>query len=268
MSAYRFTVLSVAAEPYAVAPQLTARLRIEETRGVAVHAMALRCQVRIEPQRRGYASDSLLRALFGPRERWAETVKPFLWMQANATVPSFRHSIETDLALPCTYDLDVIGSKYLHALEAGDVPLDFLFSGTVFLRGAASPAAATGSAISASAASPPPSASPSGASRSAASPPSAGSPSPAASSLSAGSAPSAAFPLATPFAVEQVPWECESRYAMPVTVWREMIDSYFPNSGWLRADAEIMKELAAYRARRDFISWDETLRALLDEAGS
>jgi hypothetical protein len=219
MSAYRFTVLSVAAEPYAVAPQLTARLRIEETRGVAVHAMALRCQVRIEPQRRGYASDSLLRALFGPRERWAETVKPFLWMQANATIPSFRHSIETDLALPCTYDLDVIGSKYLHALEAGDVPLDFLFSGTVFLRGAASP-------------------------------------SPAGS------------PPAAPFAVEQVPWECESRYAMPVTVWREMIDSYFPNSGWLRADAEIIKELAAYRARRDFISWDETLRALLDEAGS
>lgn len=208
MSAYRFTVLSVAAEPYAVAPQLTARLRIEETRGLAVHAMALRCQVRVEPQRRGYASDSLLRALFGPRERWPETLKPFQWMQANATVQGFQHSIETELALPCTYDLDVIGSKYLHAVEAGDIPLDFLFSGTVFLRGENS------------------------------------------------------------FSVEQVPWECESRYAMPVTVWREMIDSYFPNSGWLRADAEIVKELAAYRARHDLISWDETLRRLLDEAES
>ncbi|NMO52289.1 hypothetical protein HH310_13915 [Actinoplanes sp. TBRC 11911] len=208
MSAYRFTVLSVAAEPYAVAPQLTARLRIEETRGLAVHAIALRCQVRIEPQRRGYASDSLLRGLFGPRERWAETLKPFLWMQANATVPGFQHSVETELALPCTYDLDVIGSKYLHAVEAGDIPLDFLFSGTVFLRGESS------------------------------------------------------------FSVEQVPWECESRYAMPVTVWRTMMDSYFPNSGWLRADSEIVKELAAYRARHDLISWDETLRRLLDEAGS
>ena len=52
MSEYRFTVLDVVAEPYAVAPQLTARLRIEETTGQRIHAIALRCQVRIEPQRR------------------------------------------------------------------------------------------------------------------------------------------------------------------------------------------------------------------------
>lgn len=209
MSVYRFTVLELAAEPYAVAPQLTARLRIEETRGRQVHAMALRSQVRIEPQRRGYASDELLRALFGTRERWADTLKPFLWMQANATVPGFRHETETNLVLPCTYDLDVIGTKYLHALDAGDVPLDFLFSGTVFLRGESD---------------------------------------------------------VPGFAVEQVPWECESRYSMPVTVWREMIDSYFPNSGWLRTDADVLKELAAYRARHGLISWDETLRRLLGEA--
>ena len=43
--------LDVVAEPYAAAPQLTARLRIEETTGQRVHAIALRCQVRIEPQR-------------------------------------------------------------------------------------------------------------------------------------------------------------------------------------------------------------------------
>jgi uncharacterized protein DUF6084 len=206
MSGYRFTVLDIAAEPYAVAPQLTARLRIEETGGRQVHAIALRCQVRIEPQRRGYTDDALLRGLFGPRERWADTVKPFLWMQANTTVQGFRHTTEVSLALPCTYDLDVAGSKYLHALDAGDVPLDFLFSGTVFLRGDGN------------------------------------------------------------FAVEQVPWECESRYAMPVTVWRSMIDSYFPNSGWIRADADVIKELAAYRARHDLISWDETLRHLLGES--
>lgn len=137
MSEYAFTILDVVAEPYAVAPQLTARLRIDETTGQRIHAIALRCQVRIEPQRRRYGDteqDGLL-GLFGERERWADTLRPFLWMQCNTTVQGFTGRTETDLALPCTYDLDVIGTRYLHALDAGDVPLTLLFSGTVFIRG-------------------------------------------------------------------------------------------------------------------------------------
>jgi hypothetical protein len=205
---YRFAVLDVAAEPYAVAPQLTARLRIQETTGRHIHAIALRCQVRIEPQRRRYGDgeEDGLRSLFGERSRWSDTLKPFLWMQANTTVQGFTGDTEADLALPCTYDLDVIGTRYLHALDAGDAPLDFLFSGTIFTRGGSG------------------------------------------------------------FEVEQVPWACEARYAMPVAVWRRMIASYFPNSGWLRVGSDVLGALAAYRARHDLISWDETMQRLLAAA--
>jgi Family of unknown function (DUF6084) len=132
-----FTVEDVFAEPYSAAPQLTARLRLAETSGERVHAIALRCQVRIEPQRRRYGAaeqDGLL-GLFGPRERWGDTLRPLLWMQCNTTVPGFTGGTETDLALPCTYDFDVVGSRYLHALEDGAVPLLLLFSGTVFTKG-------------------------------------------------------------------------------------------------------------------------------------
>jgi hypothetical protein len=137
VSAYTFSVLDVVAEPYAVAPQLTARLCIEESTGQRIHAIALRCQVRIEPQRRRYdeTEQNGLRGLFGDRARWVDTLKPFLWMQCNTTVQGFTTRTEADLALPCTYDLDVIGARYLHALDAGDVPLALLFSGTVFTRG-------------------------------------------------------------------------------------------------------------------------------------
>jgi uncharacterized protein DUF6084 len=205
MSAYLFTVLDVTAEPYAASPQLTCRLRIEETTGRRVHAIALRCQVRIEPQRRRYdaAEHEALRGLFGERERWGDTLKPFQWMQANATVQGFAGETETELALPCTYDLEVIGSRYLHALDAGDVPLNLLFSGTIFTKGA------------------------------------------------------------TGFEVEQVPWACEARWRLPVTVWRDMIDAFFPNSGYVRVSADTLKELTAYRARHDLISWDETIQRLL-----
>jgi hypothetical protein len=132
-----FTVEDVFAEPYAATPQLTARLRIAETSGERVHAIALRCQVRIEPQRRRYAADEqqALLSLFGPRERWNDTLRPLLWMQCNTTVPGFTGRTDTDLALPCTYDFDVVGSRYLHSLGEGTVPLLLLFSGTVFTKG-------------------------------------------------------------------------------------------------------------------------------------
>jgi hypothetical protein len=208
MSAYRFSVLDVVAEPYAVAPQLTARLQIDETTGQRVHAIALRCQVRIEPQRRRYddGEQDGLRGLFGERARWGDTLKPFLWMQCNTTVQGFTGRTEADLALPCTYDLDVIGTRYLHALDAGDVPLNLLFSGTVFTRGN------------------------------------------------------------TGFGVEQIPWECEARHRLPVEVWRRMIASYFPNTGWLRLDSDVLTRLADFRSRRGLTSWEETMQTLLTAA--
>ena len=76
-----------------------------------------------------------------------------------------------DLPLPCTYDFEVTGSKYLHALREGAVPLALLFSGTVFTRGT------------------------------------------------------------TGFGVEQVPWDCEASYALPVAVWQQLIDLNYPEHG-------------------------------------
>ena len=77
----------------------------------AVHAIALRCQVRIEPQRRRYSDDEAagLVDLFGGRERWFDTLKPFMWMQAGTMVQGFTGSTEVDLPLPCTYDFEVAG---------------------------------------------------------------------------------------------------------------------------------------------------------------
>jgi hypothetical protein len=138
VSRLSFAVLDIAPEPYSVTPILNARVRIEEGTGATVHALALRGQVRIEPQRRSYAPAEVdgLGDLFGARARWSSTLKPFLWMHATAMVRGFTGAIEVDLPLACTYDFDVAASKYLHAVRDGDIPLALLFSGTVFTRGA------------------------------------------------------------------------------------------------------------------------------------
>jgi hypothetical protein len=137
MAELTFDVADVVPEPYAAAPTLLAKLRVEENSGEQVHALALRAQVRIEPQRRRYddGEERALLDLFGDRSRFAQTLKPFAWLHASTVAQGFTGSTLIDLPLPCTYDFDVSGTTYLHALRDGEIPLVFLFSGTVFTRG-------------------------------------------------------------------------------------------------------------------------------------
>jgi hypothetical protein len=137
MTALAIDVVDVTADRYAASPQLSATLRIEETTGAVIHAMALRCQLMIEPQRRAYDAEetATVADVFGGRDRWAQTLKPFLWTHASTVTRGFTDSLNVELPIACTYDVEVVGSKYLHALADGEVPLLFLFSGTVFSRG-------------------------------------------------------------------------------------------------------------------------------------
>lgn len=132
------TIEVVGAKPerYAATPILNFRLRVDETSGVVVHTLALRCQIRIEPNRRRYSAREAQRllALFGETPRWGDTLRPFVWAHANLMVPGFTGSSEVALPVPCTYDFEVAAAKYLHSLEAGEIPLILLFSGTAFTR--------------------------------------------------------------------------------------------------------------------------------------
>jgi hypothetical protein len=208
MTRLAFTALDIVAEPYAAAPQLTARLRVEESTGAVIHAIALRCQVRIEPQRRPYsqADEAELLGLFGDRSRWRDTLRPFPWMQCSAMVQGFTGTTEVDLPMPCTYDFEVTGSKYLHAIRDGFIPLVLLFSGTIFTRGSSG------------------------------------------------------------FGVEQVGWDCEASYQLPVSVWQQVIELNFPGTGWLRLSRDVLHALARYQAAHGLTNWDATIESLLAAA--
>lgn len=201
-----FTVVDVAPEPYAVTPILTARIGVAGD--TPVHAIALRCQVRIEPLRRHYSEQEAagLLDLFGAPERWASTQHTFLWQHCSTMVPGFTGATEVALPLEATYDFEVTGTKYLHALRDGAVPLQFLFSGTVFTQSDRG------------------------------------------------------------FSVQQVSWECEDRYAMPVSVWRDLIAQHYPNTGWLRLSHDTLTALAAYKSARGLLDLDEAVTALLGAA--
>ena len=204
-----FEVTGARVEPYAAVPTLSLGLRIDETSGARVQAIALRVQIRIDPQLRHYSleEEDHLYELFGEARQWAESLRPFLWTQVAAMVGSFTGSTAVDLPVPCTYDFEVAGAKYLHGLESGEVPLTLLFNGTVF--------GSTGSAM----------------------------------------------------VVEPIAWHLEARYRLAVRVWRDVLDRYFPNSGWIRLHRDSIEALQRYRVAQALPTWDQALESLMKAAG-
>src|SRR6202451_2922593 len=130
-----FGCTGASAEKYSATPTLNFQLTITERSGIRVHAIALRCQIRIEPHRRRYSAGEARRLhdLCAAPSRGAETVKPIQLATVTAMVPSFTAVTEIEVPVPCTYDLEVASGRYFAGLDDGTVPLLMLFSGTVFI---------------------------------------------------------------------------------------------------------------------------------------
>ena len=130
-----FTVEQARVARHTAAPTLVFALRLTNlTPAAPVRNVLLRCQIRIEPTRRGYKpmEQERLSDLFGSSPRWGETLRGLLWTHANALVPAFDGDCSVELPVPCTYDFNIAATKYFDGLDDGEVPLSFLFSGSIF----------------------------------------------------------------------------------------------------------------------------------------
>ncbi len=135
LPAVTFSVDAAEAVRFAAAP--TVAFTVLVTADTPVRSLALNAQIRIAPGRRRYGERDRQRLaeLFGPPERWGETLRTFRWAQVSTVVPAFDETTSAELAVPCTYDLELATAKYFYGLDDGDVPLEFLFSGTIFFSG-------------------------------------------------------------------------------------------------------------------------------------
>ena len=205
-----FHVEKAEAVPYTASPLLAFKLRISQPpNGAPIHAIALRCQIRIEPAKRRYdlREGEGLRDLFDPPDRWAQTLRSMLWTHANVVVQPFTDSIVVDLPVPCTFDFNVATTKYFNALEQGEVPLTLLFSGTVFHE-----------------------------------------------------MPDVGLQVA------QIPWDKEATFRLPVRIWKEMIEHYYPNSAWLCLRKDVFDRLQQFKSKRGLPTWEQALDTLLPSA--
>ncbi len=66
--------------------------------------------------------------------------------------------------------------------------------------------------------------------------------------------------------VAQVPWDREANYRLPVSVWREMMDMYYPNTAWLCLRRDAFEQLSRYKMRHGLPTWEQAItRALAAE---
>ncbi|HET8978719.1 MAG TPA: DUF6084 family protein [Solirubrobacteraceae bacterium] len=64
-----------------------------------------------------------------------------------------------------------------------------------------------------------------------------------------------------------VPWNTSIDYRMPVAVWRETVEHYYPGTAWLAVRQATLDALQQQKLRRGLATFDDCLRALLAEAG-
>ena len=200
-----FQIEHAAPVPKAASPQLAFSVRITNPELGAIHSIALRVQVQIEPVRRRYSAQEQehLKELFGEPERWSQSLHPLLWSNLNMMVPGFSGSVLVDVAVPCTFDFNVAVTKYIYGLENGELPTRLLFSGTVFYAGT------------------------------------------------------------TGLQIAQIPWEREASYRLPVRVWQDMMDLYYPNTAWIALRRDVFERLYEFKSRHGIPTWEETLECML-----
>jgi Family of unknown function (DUF6084) len=202
-----FQVERASVVPFAASPAIAFQLRIANApEDQTIHTIALNCQIQIEVTRRRYSPEEQQQMLdlFGEPDRWSQTLRSLLWTNVSAVVPGFKGSTQADLRVPCTFDFNVAATKYFEGLAGGEVPLNLLFSGTIFY------ADAEGS-----------------------------------------------------LQVAPISWDQEAKFRLPLQVWREMMQAYYPNGAWLHVRRDVFDRLYRYKMQRGIPTWEQALESVL-----
>jgi len=64
--------------------------------------------------------------------------------------------------------------------------------------------------------------------------------------------------------IAQIPWDKEARYKLPVRTWKEMMDSYYPNTAWICLRRDIFEKLNQFRSRNGLVTWEQSIEQMLE----
>jgi len=64
--------------------------------------------------------------------------------------------------------------------------------------------------------------------------------------------------------IAQIPWNSEANFRLPVQVWKEMMDIYYPNTAWLCLQRDVFEKLNKFKSQYGIPTWEQTLERMLE----
>jgi len=64
--------------------------------------------------------------------------------------------------------------------------------------------------------------------------------------------------------VAPISWDKEAKYRLPLKVWKDLMDMYYPNSAWLALQRDTFEKLYQYKVREGIPTWEEVLERALN----
>jgi hypothetical protein len=63
--------------------------------------------------------------------------------------------------------------------------------------------------------------------------------------------------------VAPISWDKETTFRLPVAVWKDMMDAYYPNSAWLCLRKDVFDQLYQYKVQHGIPTWEQAIERIL-----
>ncbi len=64
--------------------------------------------------------------------------------------------------------------------------------------------------------------------------------------------------------VAQIPWDRDASYRLPVEVWKEMMELYYPHTAWLCLQRDVFEKLYKFKAQHGIPTWEQALERMIE----
>jgi hypothetical protein len=65
--------------------------------------------------------------------------------------------------------------------------------------------------------------------------------------------------------VAPISWKTETEFRVPLKVWKDMMDEWYPNSAWLCLRRDVFEELHRFKVDRGIPTWEQAFETMLAE---
>jgi hypothetical protein len=63
--------------------------------------------------------------------------------------------------------------------------------------------------------------------------------------------------------VAPISWEKETKFRLPLKIWKDMMDVYYPNSAWLCVRRDVFEKLHHFKVQGGIPTWEQTFESML-----